>query len=93
MDRRAEKLKKDKAATAEEKSAIAKLQAAFDEGKAARQVDLRDADPDPDPHPHPHPHPNPNPDPNQVVAWHRIKDFQLLSLRLICSRILHTPPY
>ena len=33
------------------------------------------------------------PEPRQVVAWHRIKDFQLLSLRLICSRILHTPPY
>merc|ERR1719247_1783184 len=46
VDRRAEKLKKDKAATAEEKSAIAKLQAAFDEGKAARQVDLSDEERD-----------------------------------------------
>ena len=33
------------------------------------------------------------PEPRQVVAWHRVKDFQLLSLRLICSRILHTTPY
>lgn len=40
VDRRAEKLGKDKSATDEEKSAIAKLQAAFDEGKAARSVDL-----------------------------------------------------
>jgi len=32
-------------------------------------------------------------EPRQVVAWHRIKDFQLLSLRLICSKILHTTPY
>ena len=31
--------------------------------------------------------------PRQVVAWHRVKDFQLLSLRLICSKILHTTPY
>jgi len=46
VERRAEKLKKDKAATAEEKSAIAKLQAAFDEGKAARQVDLSDEERD-----------------------------------------------
>ena len=29
----------------------------------------------------------------QVVPWHRVKDFQLLSLRLICSEILHTTPY
>ena len=29
----------------------------------------------------------------QVVAWHRVRDFQLLSLRLICSEILHATPY
>jgi hypothetical protein len=29
----------------------------------------------------------------QVVKWMRIKDFQLLSLRLICSAILHSTPY
>jgi len=40
VDRRQQKLGKDKSATEEEKSAIAKLVAAFDEGKAARQVDL-----------------------------------------------------
>ena len=32
-------------------------------------------------------------EPRQVVAWHRIKDFQLLSLRLICEKILQTTPY
>lgn len=42
VDRRAQKLGKDKSATEEEKSAIAKLIAGFDEGKAARQLDLSD---------------------------------------------------
>jgi len=40
VDKRAQKLGKDKSASEEEKSAIAKLIAGFDEGKAARQVDL-----------------------------------------------------
>ena len=32
--------------------------------------------------------------PRQVVTWMRIKDFQLLSLRLICRQVLrHTPFY
>ena len=38
VERRQAKLAKDKAATDDEKSAIAKLVVAFDEGKAARQV-------------------------------------------------------
>jgi hypothetical protein len=29
----------------------------------------------------------------EVITWLRVKDFQMLSLRLICSSILHASPY
>ena len=29
----------------------------------------------------------------QVITWMRVKEFQLLSLKLICSKLLHISPY
>ena len=42
----------------------------------------------PNPTPNPNPIPNPNPNPNQVIEWHRIKDFQIISLKLLAHQLL-----
>ena len=44
------------------------------------------------PKPKPNPIPIPIPKPNQVIAWLRVREFQLLSLRMICHQMLRAHP-